>query len=148
MPCFLQCAIPCFEGLFKPEDTEAISALLYVILSWHALAKLRIHSDVTVNQLKNRTVLLGKVLRRFQTNICSHYTTFETPRETQARIRTASSSATGTTGGKKARTLNILTSKIHAIGDYANEIVRYGPTDIYSTQQVSTICRCQSSGFV
>lgn len=143
----MQCAIPCFEGLLKPEDTEALSSVLYVILSWHALAKLRLHTDVTIHQLKGKTVLLGKVLRRFQTVICSHYTTFETPRETQARIRTASSSATESVGGKKARKLNILTSKIHAIGDYANEIVRYGPTDIYSTQQAGIIPRVSVSCF-
>lgn len=137
-----QCSIPCLEGLFLPEDNETISSLLYIMLSWHALAKLRLHSEITLALLKKTTVLLGKTLRKFQKEVCPHYATFETPRESQARIRAAASTASETVGGKKTRTFNMLTSKLHALGDYADEIVSYGPTDIYSTQLVSSPVSC------
>lgn len=128
-----QCSIPCFDGLLKPEHNEQILTLLYVILSWHALAKLRIHTDITINKLRICTVRLGKELRSFQKDVCVHYDTYETAREAQARVRNGPDTATT---GKKKRSFNILTSKIHALGDYCEEIIQFGTTDNYSTHPV------------
>lgn len=37
---------------------------------------------------------------------------------------------------RKARTLNLNTYKVHALGDYADTIRKYGTTDSYSTELV------------
>ncbi|KAG1855220.1 hypothetical protein DFJ58DRAFT_727662 [Suillus subalutaceus] len=44
----LQCAIPIFEGLFPPNHDATVQSLLYRFSEWHALAKLRLHSDSTL----------------------------------------------------------------------------------------------------
>lgn len=128
-----------------PEDNDRILTLLYVILSWHGLAKLRLHSDATIKLLRQETVRLGKELRMFQKDVCSRYETYETPKEAASRVRAAASrmesaGAPANVEGistRKRRTFNLSTSKIHALGDYVEEIVAYGTTDNFSTQLVS-----------
>ncbi|KAG1782298.1 hypothetical protein EV702DRAFT_373552 [Suillus placidus] len=44
----LQCSIPVFEGLFPTDHDAIIQSLLYQFAQWHALAKLRIHSESTL----------------------------------------------------------------------------------------------------
>lgn len=113
------------------------------MLTWHALAKMRIHSDITVKLLQSETIELGNQLRIFKDNVCPKYTTFELPKETASRARASAARQQGTTAttestsAKKQRTFNLQTSKIHALGDYANEVIQYGPTDGYSTYLVS-----------
>jgi hypothetical protein len=38
--------------------------------------------------------------------------------------------------GKRRKTFNLLTSKLHALGDYVETIKAFGTTDSYSTQIV------------
>lgn len=128
-----------------PEDNDRILTLLYVILSWHGLAKLCLHSDATIKLLRQETVRLGKELRIFQKDVCSRYETYETPKEAASRVRAAASrmesaGAPANVEGistRKRRTFNLSTSKIHALGDYVEEIIAYGTTDNFSTQLVS-----------
>ena len=54
---------------------------------WHALAKLRIHTDGTLMVLEDLTRELGKLLRQFRDLTCSQFSTVELPRETAARVR-------------------------------------------------------------
>lgn len=114
------------------------------MVSWHGLAKLRLHSDITIKLLRERTIRLGKELRNFQKDVCSRYETYETAKETASRVRaavsrmeSAGSSVGVDVGVRKRRTFNLQTSKIHALGDYVDEIVTYGTTDNFSTQLVS-----------
>ena len=116
------------------------------MLAWHGLAKLRMHTDHTLRLLELETVRLGRKLRHFQSVICPHYDTLETPREAAVRVRAqaarANSGASGVeanAGGRRRRTFNLCTSKIHALGDYVSEIRAYGTTDGYSTQLVRLI---------
>lgn len=114
------------------------------MVAWHGLAKLRIHSEITLELLQVETVRLGEELRRFQKDVCPHYDTYESDRETQARIRAAAArahaqgkaQASEGSGGKKRKAFNLQTSKIHALGDYVEEIRLYGTTDGYSTHPV------------
>ena len=113
------------------------------MLAWHGLAKLRMHNDYTLRLLELETIRLGKELRHFQSTTCSHYETLETPREAAARVRAQSSRVSSgsvatesNSGGRRRRTFNLCTSKIHALGDYVSEIKAYGTTDGYSTQLV------------
>ena len=40
-----------FEGLFPGKDDAIIKRHLFRLSEWHALAKLRVHSDESLNQL-------------------------------------------------------------------------------------------------
>lgn len=125
------------------------------MLLWHGLAKLRMHTKYTLDMLRTQTTLLGQELRRFESEICPHYKTEETPREQAARVRAHArrqaqknadtqvelielvqcASAIG--GTRKVKTFSLSTYKLHSLGDYPLEITGYGTTDGYSTQLVS-----------
>lgn len=148
-------------GLFQDNHNKPISTLLFVILTWHGLAKLRLHTELTLTLLRRSTVRLGQELRNFQRNICPHYDTKETAREAQSRIRaqarregvgrasdtmtlaplggqpTAVSAATTVQNpSRKKFTFSLTKPKVHFIGDYVPEIEYSGTTDNYSTQIV------------
>ncbi|KAH9018885.1 hypothetical protein EDB85DRAFT_1873497 [Lactarius pseudohatsudake] len=136
----LQCLIPAFEGLFpREEDNRSIEDLLFTLATWHAYAKLRLHTDTTLEMLKKVGTALCQALRHFAGVTCPRYATKELPREADARSRRSD----GT--GKKAKTVvkpmtfNMTTIKIHCIPDYPAAIRRYGTTDSYSTQTVSVL---------
>ena len=115
---------------------------------WHANAKLRLHTDSTVIRLKELTRQLGSQIRFFANTICSLYDTRELPREEAARARrrakqgsrgAQSSHAAASTAktGPLRKVFNLVTYKLHALGDYVFHILHFGTTDSYSTQTVS-----------
>jgi hypothetical protein len=61
--------------------------LLYRLAEWHALAKLRMHTDNTLCLLDFITTILGQELRRFHQIVCSAYSTKNLPKENEARQR-------------------------------------------------------------
>jgi hypothetical protein len=61
--------------------------LLYRTAEWHALAKLRMHSDSTLFLLEELTIEFGKLIRQFRDLTCNQFNTVELPRETAARKR-------------------------------------------------------------
>ncbi|KAJ7246854.1 hypothetical protein B0H12DRAFT_1203237 [Mycena haematopus] len=158
----LQCAIPAFDGLFPPQHNGRILKLLYRMAQWHACAKLRMHTDPTLEHLTKLTPEIGRLMREFKNTTCSEYKTYELPRETAARgrreqrIAAAAAAARASASGseapapaapapvpvpaqappksKKEKTLNLNTYKWHAMGDYAPTIRDFGPCDSYSTQ--------------
>jgi len=122
--------------------------LLFELATWHALAKLRIHTDKTVDLLAEATKTLTSAMRRFLQVTCKAFTTRELKREAAARgRRTAARAAKGNsraakgkeTTGRQPKKLNLATYKYHALGDYAETIRRFGPTDNYNTQIVSIL---------
>lgn len=54
---------------------------------WHALAKLRMHTESTLDLFEQVTQNLGRSLRFFTNEICEAFDTKETPSEHQARQR-------------------------------------------------------------
>lgn len=62
-------------------------ALLFVLAKWHSLAKLRLHTDHTLDLMDNLTTELGDQFRTFETGTCFAIKTKELPREYQARKR-------------------------------------------------------------
>lgn len=54
---------------------------------WHGLAKLRMHTDLTLEILDHNTILLGKLLRDFQLKTSTAFNTKELQREANARGR-------------------------------------------------------------
>jgi hypothetical protein len=67
--------------------------LLFVAAHWHGLAKLRMHTDVTLNVLDAVTKDFGDKVRKFKQKTCSTFQTRELPRESNARIRRQNRSA-------------------------------------------------------
>lgn len=140
-----QCAIPVFEGLLPEPHNSIVMDMLFTLAVWHALAKLRLHTDSTLAGLETETSVLGKVIRHFLRTTCEAYATKELPGEQQQRARRQSKKdgAKGTTKPTpiattvKRKSLNLLTYKFHALGDYVKTILRFGTSDSYSTQVVS-----------
>ncbi|RXW21632.1 hypothetical protein EST38_g4229 [Candolleomyces aberdarensis] len=119
----LQCAIPAFEGLLPEPHGTALMKLLFVFAQWHALAKLRLHNDHTLDLLDYTTTQL--------------VATKELAKEAEARARRE---AKGKGKGKaasatrKPATLGIFTIKFHYLGDYVATIRKFGTSDSYSTE--------------
>lgn len=142
-----------------------ILRLLFELATWHGLAKLRLHTESTVQALENSTTRLGIILREFSSTTCAAFMTWELPSEQAARGRhkaamakkSASNGPTidGSNGpgvlpakkghGGKLRTFNLSTYKIHSLGDYAKAICMFGTTDSYNTQVVSKSFLFQAS---
>jgi hypothetical protein len=132
--------------------------LLFRLAEWHALAKLRLHTEPTLTCMESVTVILGRELRHFCSVTCAAFTTVELPKEVAARGRresrkkakvvaaegseadiqppTAQQEQETTRTKKKKKNLNLSTYKVHALGDYARTIRMHGTTDSYSTQTV------------
>jgi hypothetical protein len=100
-----KCAIPAFDGLLPEPHNRAIMELLFVMAHWHALAKLRMHNDVTLDIMQMATVTLGKKLRAFSKTTCSAFATKELHREYNARVRREAKTATNKDRGN-ARSVN------------------------------------------
>ncbi|KAE9388659.1 hypothetical protein BT96DRAFT_1003962 [Gymnopus androsaceus JB14] len=81
----LQCSIPAFEHLFEHEHNEHLMKLLYRLAQWHALAKLHLHTEPTLEWLEKTTMEVGKLMREFRDKSASKFSTFELPREQDAR---------------------------------------------------------------
>jgi hypothetical protein len=141
-----QCSMPVFESLL-PGDNSIILDLLFELSTWHAFGKLRMHTETTLHHFDNCTTRLGRALRKFRSVTCSKFDTRDLPRETAARTRRRGTKAAKGKGkadvtpqtASKRRKFNMLTYKLHALGDYVKSIWLYGTTDNYSTQVVSSL---------
>ena len=101
-----KCAIPAFDGLLPEPHNRAITELLFVMAHWHALAKLRMHNDVTLDIMQAATVALGKKLRAFSKTTCSAFATKELHREYNTRVRREAKTAANK-GRGNARSVNV-----------------------------------------
>lgn len=124
--------------------------LLWELASWHALAKLRLHTETTVTILEGFTRTVGSATRRFA-KLCEDINTQELKHEAAARgRREAAASAKSGPGLKpsgkppaerssRRKRLNLSTFKYHGMGHFPAGIRRAGTIDSYSTQRVSVI---------
>lgn len=101
-----------FEGLLPKQHDGIVRKLLFELNTWHSLAKLRLHTQTTVNDLEHATTRLGNVMRKFQKNVCSAYTTVELPSEEAARVRRQASAAKKATQSQPTKTKQTLPSTI------------------------------------
>jgi hypothetical protein len=135
-----------FEGLLPDPHDAAVSNLLYLLCHWHGLAKLRMHTDETLQIMDDVTKSLGNAIRTFQAETSPAFHTKELKRETEGRQRREARTrsqrdvacSTITVPTRKPKTFNLRTYKLHALGDYTASIRMFGTTDSYSTQPVST----------
>lgn len=145
---YFKCAIPCFTGLFSQPYEKVILDLLFVLATWHAIAKLRMHSTSSLAVFDGVTKILGLLLRRFTDHVCPKYNTSETPSESSKRARRIASKAAKNKSESQRnlkdavkvapnkRNFNLAAYKPHALGHYSSWIRRFGTTDSYSTQTV------------
>ncbi|KAG2105838.1 uncharacterized protein F5147DRAFT_775151 [Suillus discolor] len=87
---------------FSPEvHNNTIIDLLFTMSHWHGLAKLCIHSDLTLDIFEQQTTDLGKRFRHFKEKVCPSYQTQELDHEVGARSRRQAKGA-----AKRAGTIN------------------------------------------
>ncbi|TFK69161.1 hypothetical protein BDN72DRAFT_878592 [Pluteus cervinus] len=127
----LQCCIPCMEALLPQDENETILDLLYLMMYFHSLAKLRMHTDSSIAVLKQVITYLCDSLRYFANETCKRFKTYETEREYNARRRKGKGKGVD---GRKPKVFSLATSKFHALPDYPDQITRFGTTDSYSTK--------------
>ena len=111
------------------------------------------HTDDTIAILDQSTTHLGADFRKFANNTCPAFSTHELKRESDSRKRRLSKKSQGASGlaskhpvatsdsdeGPLEKTFSLKTYKFHALGDYVEAIRRYGTTDSYSTEPVSSL---------
>ena len=85
----LQVMIPVFEGLLPLKHNHTVLELLFELANWHALAKLRMHTDVTIDVFEGATDHMYAAMRTFASTTCAAYEVFESRAEVEARIRRA-----------------------------------------------------------
>ncbi|KAJ3504726.1 hypothetical protein NMY22_g17828 [Coprinellus aureogranulatus] len=127
----LQCAIPAFDSLLPASHGGRVMNLLFICAQWHALAKLRLHNDFTLNLLEYTMSQLGAEMRSFH-HACAGIPTKET--ESEAEARAGKKATPGKGPEQRPVPLKIFTIKFHYLGDYVTTIRRLGTTDSYSTQ--------------
>jgi hypothetical protein len=136
--------MPVFDGLFKrARDNNIIQDLLFELCTWHALAKLRPHDEVTTTELRASTKRLGVIMRLFHDEVCKDAPTTDLPKEAEAKK--AWKAKEGTKGKakdtdkpeKSFRPFNLITYKMHALSHYPDFIEHISTTDNYNTQTVS-----------
>ncbi|KAG1777570.1 hypothetical protein EV702DRAFT_1197182 [Suillus placidus] len=81
----LQCSIRFFEGLLPNPHNKIVVNLLFTMAHWHGLAKLWMHSNLTLDILDLQTTKLGEQFRQFKVKVCSAYNTQELDHEVDVR---------------------------------------------------------------
>src|ERR1700685_2728114 len=133
-----ECSIPVFEGLLPEPHNSTILRLLFLCNHWHGLAKLRMHTDHTLDILDQTTICLGTEFRAFSDKTCSRFSTRELSREGQARkCRKAKTATTKRSDGPQSKSFNLQTYKYHSLGDYVKMIRQFGTMDSFSMEPVS-----------
>jgi len=94
-----QCSLPVFEELLPEPHNTIVLDLLFVLCTWHAYAKLRLHTTSTLTALEGMTTLLGHQLRLWVKKTCGSFDTQELPNEEGARHRRKAASTQKSKGG-------------------------------------------------
>ena len=134
--------MPVLEGLLCPRDEACVMDMLFECANFHALGKLRLHTEVTIDILEASTPLIYGAIKRFATETCPKYNTVEQQKEVDSRVRRARAKdpKIKVSNQRQPKKFNVMnTYKYHAIGHWAGYVRRSGPLDVYSTQVVSTL---------
>lgn len=79
--------IPAVDGLLSKTHNAILITLLYRLAEWHALAKLRMHTEHTLECLEKSTTTIGQELRKFRDISLKDFKCVELPKETAAQKR-------------------------------------------------------------
>ena len=135
--------MPVIDGLLPLEDGETVADMLFELANWHALAKLRMHHDVTLESMEHATKHMYEAIKTFAATTCQQHTTLELPSELEARVRRdkKKNPDNSTNSSRRVVQFNVVnTFKFHSLGDHLEYIRRSGPTDNTTTQIVSAKC--------
>jgi hypothetical protein len=135
--------MPAFDGLLPEPHNKITLDVIFQASLWHGLAKLRMHTDSSLKRLDETTTTLGQALQRFESETCQAFETFESSSEIAARViaqakRARASGVAAGTGARRPKKFNLQTYKLHALGDYVPTIRKFGTTDSYTMQIVSS----------
>ena len=134
--------MPMFEGLLPPKHDDIVQTLLFHLAEWHALAKLRLHTDNTLALLDQALRRLAAQVRQFQKVTCPSFETKELPQESaQRQRREVAEIQIGhcqkpSKSSSLPKAFNLNTYKFHALGNYTQMIKMFGTTYSYTTQVV------------
>ena len=149
----MQCALAVFEGLLPAPHDKIVQDLIFELMTWHGFAKLRLHTEPTLDSLGTSGTRVGGDLRIFQAKTCSAYETCELPSEEAAHGRRKAAAAKRSPNSKgkemksskkdsttrRRRKFNLARYKVHALGAYPKAIRLYGTSDGFSTQPVRNL---------
>ncbi|KAI0337344.1 hypothetical protein BDW22DRAFT_1468571 [Trametopsis cervina] len=134
----LQCILPCVEGLLPEPFNQIVLDAVWDMAVWHALAKLRLHTESTLEVLDLATVAMGQSTRHFAKETAALDIRDLPAKKTEKRRsgKVANEHAKPDSSGPqpKRRLLNLATFKWHNAGHVAAAIRRFGTTDNYTTQ--------------
>lgn len=91
-----QCCYAVFEGLLPAPHNNAVLKLIFHLAHWHGIAKLRLHSDLSLDLLDTETTHLGEQLRHFKDKVCPVFETRELKREVDSRKQRAAKQQSST----------------------------------------------------
>ncbi|KAG2064257.1 hypothetical protein BDR04DRAFT_972878, partial [Suillus decipiens] len=140
-----QCAILVFEGLFLSDYNGLIQSLLYQFVKWHALAKLRIHSESTLNFLEELFKKLSQKLHKFKSYTCAAFHSVQLPKEKPAhQQKSAQCSETNSTSpeslasGPRMKKFHLGTYKFYTMSDYVRTVRFFRTMDSFTTKIMCT----------
>ena len=135
--------------------------MLFSLAEFHAFAKMRLHTERTLELFDQSVIKVGDAMRKFETVVCAAYETKELPRETAARGRRDAAAAakagskTAAPGGSKGKgkaapaaarqkpggiprqaKFELSTFKYHSFGNYPDAVRAFGTLDVLSSQHV------------
>lgn len=139
--------MPVFDGLLGVQHNSAVLNVLFTYATWHAYAKLRMHTTSTLAAFRGWTFKIGQTSRRFAKLSDKTWKTMELPHEASARAWREMAKATKQgpsqprpSGTPKAsqgiKSLNLKTYKFHSLAYYPSAIEKKGTTDGFTTQTV------------
>jgi hypothetical protein len=115
---------------------DLVRELLFLMATWHALAKLRLHTEHTLQDLERVGLALCAAVRRWMRDMCDEIVTKELKKEADARARRQAQRANAGSSGQRLKAFNWNIYKAHRITDYPAAIRQFGTTDGYSTWRV------------
>ncbi len=126
--------------LMHEFDLEVVADMLFELGNWYSLAKLRMHYDVTLENMDHATEHMYKAIKLFAATTCQNHTAVELPAESEACSRREKKKNPKAPGESGPRTVpfNVMnTIKYHCLGDHTEYIQRCGPTDNTTSETVS-----------
>ena len=131
--------IAAFEGPLPLHDDLTVADMLFELANWHALAKLCLHTDVTLKILHASTQHMYQAVHQFTSTTCTQTQTFKCASEITVQMCCEKNNGQErNSGNRKTKVFNVInTFKYHSLGDYVDYIEHSGPTDNYMTQVVS-----------
>ena len=99
------------------------------------------HTEATLAWLEQVTTDLGHLMWDFQDKTCTKFNTTELACKAKAQNchNAGEKSMKAPNQSHKVKTLNLLTYKFHAFGDYVHTICMFGTTDSFSMQLVCAV---------